>query len=729
VSPGTEASARRLKELLWPLERTPLLPDPLLDLAEHLSRHQMRTPGEILATALPARLRSVDLSLDIRYEGFPRTMRLSELATLGVGRLSELAGLWARERAAIRSSGGPEEKVCVPLQDPPWSLRPQATRQIRVMELLWEQGPQPRAALARKLGSGGSQALKGLEEKGLISWCSGGETVHSEDPEEEDLEQYELTPEQRDALQGLQRDLKQGRSGVRLLHGVTGSGKTLVYLHLMRDCLRMGRSCLLLVPEVALALQLWGQVRRRLGGRDTFLYHGYMAAGQKAATFSSAARRERPCAVVGTRSAAFMARGDWGLIVVDEEHDTSFKQEERLVYQAKDVAYYLSQRCGGLLLLGSATPDIKTFHAARNNVFPLYRLTKRVGGGRLPEVEMVDLLREAGSEGPLAGRTETMLQQCLQRGDQAIILLNRRGYAPLVYCTACREAVKCRHCDVGLTYHKKRERLICHYCGESTPFPSPCPGCGGHQFIPISEGTEQVQEYLVSRLDPNVSVLRLDRDTTRRQGSMEEILDRFARRQAQVMVGTQMCSKGHHFPDVTLVAVLDGDVGLNLPDYRSTERTFQLLLQVAGRAGRGDKPGRVLVQTRNPEHYCWHFLQRNDYEGFYLREIELRRKYGYPPFVKLALLRMSYPAEWAEGRQKVQEVASRLRREGRRRDTVVLGPAPAPLAQLKGRVRYQCLLKAATWPQIRAVCAAPLNEGRRGSKLRLHLDLDPVQML
>ena len=297
--------ARPLKELLWPLEESPLLPEPCLDLADHLSRHQMRSPGEILATALPAKLRSADLKLDVRHSGFPRSIRLADLVKLDTGGKEKLADLWLRGRVCLRHAAGLQEQVCVPLQDPPWPLRPQATRQIQVMDHLWEHGPQQRSTLARKLGSGAAQALKGLEDKGLVCWRSGPEHLPGQ-AGDGDLGEFDLTSEQRRVLQGLQRDLEQGCTGVRLLHGVTGSGKTLVYLHLMKTCLEMGRSCLLLVPEVALALQLWSQVRRRLGDRDAYLYHGYLAAGQKADIFSRVAGRERPCAVVGTRSAVFM---------------------------------------------------------------------------------------------------------------------------------------------------------------------------------------------------------------------------------------------------------------------------------------------------------------------------------------------------------------------------------------------------------------------------------------
>jgi primosomal protein N' (replication factor Y) len=282
---------------------------------------------------------------------------------------------------------------------------------------------------------------------------------------------------------------------------------------------------------------------------------------------------------------------------------------------------------------------------------------------------------------------------------------------------------------VGLTYHKQLERLVCHYCGFSHPFPLPCPECGSHQFVPLSHGTEQVEEFLQSRLGGEKELLRLDRDSTRRQGSMEAILDRFSAGEARVLIGTQMCSKGHHFPNVTRVIVIDGDVGLNLPDYRASEKTFQLLVQVAGRSGRGDNPGKVIIQTRNPDHYCWHFVQHNDYEGFFEQEMVRRQRVGYPPFVKLGLLRMSFPQSWPRGMDKVQQVASALRKQAGDSGARLLGPAPSPIRKLRGRQRYQCLIKASNWADIRSICRPALELNASGSPFRVNLDLDPGQML
>ncbi|MFO7718552.1 MAG: primosomal protein N', partial [Desulfohalobium sp.] len=293
----------------------------------------------------------------------------------------------------------------------------------------------------------------------------------------------------------------------------------------------------------------------------------------------------------------------------------------------------------------------------------------------------------------------------------------------------CGEVAKCPHCEVGFTFHKRRQRLVCHYCGQQKDFPFVCPKCQSSQFVPLGEGTECIEEYLSTSLPPGVRVDRLDRDSTRRQGRLEEILAAFSRGESQVLVGTQMLSKGHHFPGVTLAVVVDGDLGLNLPDYRAAERTFQMLVQVSGRAGRGEKRGQVVIQTRDPEHYCWEYVRRGDYSGFFEHEAALRQRLSYPPYVKLALLRLSFPVDWAEGAEQIREVGRFVRNAGKAAGLRVLGPAPAPLGRLRGRFRYHCLLKGENWQEMRGVYQQVRQEFAKVRQLRIQLDLDPVHMM
>ncbi|MFP4213561.1 MAG: primosomal protein N' [Desulfohalobiaceae bacterium] len=717
------------KTLFWPLEARPLLNEMFLKLIMDLAERHLQAPGRVLAHVLPREVRSLAQTFSPQGVAAGPGYKMRDLQSASHAKLQELASLWLQDRLLVQEQPQSQEQgVWILNQDPPWSLRPGAHRQRQVLDLLWQKGRASSESLRRELGPAAS-CIRDLKKKSLVVW-------QSEQEEHQDkaalLEQQESrcpSLEQSRAISELSQDLDSREGRLKLLYGVTGSGKTLVYAHVLKRCLQQGRSALVLAPEVALAWQLWRQLQEEFPDLKVYLYHGYQSAGLRAQNFKALARQQGPCVVVGTRSAVFLPRQDWGLIVLDEEHDTSFKQEERFTYQAKEVGYFWARHCGGLLLLGSATPDVKSFYAASQGQMGLVNLHSRVGSSCLPEVELVDLSPRQDMEGPFSVMAHQALQECLQRGEQAIILLNKRGYAPLVYCVACSKVVMCEHCEVGLTYHKRLQRLVCHYCGLSRPFPMPCPQCGGHQFLPIREGTEQVEEYLSSRLDPDTPVLRLDRDSTRRKGSMERILQDFSARKAQVLVGTQMCSKGHHFPEVTLVLVLDGDVGLNLPDYRATERTFQLLLQVSGRAGRGDKPGRVLIQTRNPGHYCWQYVQASDYQGFYQAELKKRERLSYPPFSKLALLRFSFPAQWEPGEQKVQEIGSLLRSRGQAYQVQVLGPAPAPLSRVRDRLRKQCLLKAASWAAIRGLAREALNQAGSSSRLRISLDLDPMQML
>jgi primosomal protein N' (replication factor Y) len=349
-----------------------------------------------------------------------------------------------------------------------------------------------------------------------------------------------------------------------------------------------------------------------------------------------------------------------------------------------------------------------------------------VAGGSPPQLSLGILPRNSGKSGILTPESSRALDDCLNAGGQAVILLNRRGYAPSMYCLECGATPRCPDCEIALTYHKGREKLLCHYCGYSVHFPAPCPGCKSLHYLPMGEGTEKLEERLAGQLKPGTRVLRLDRDSTRRPGSMEDILEAFGRGEAEVLVGTQMLSKGHHFPRVSLAVVADGDVGLNSLDYNAAERSFQLIVQASGRAGRGDRPGKVIIQTRDPSHYCWEYILNGDYEGFYRRELERREKRRYPPFVHLALLRVSYPLGWARGPSLLRHLGEALREAGKELGVAVLGPAPAPFPKRERRLRFQCLLNGGDWQKIRGVYAAAAALAPSGPELRLSLDIDPA---
>ncbi len=718
-----------VKPLVWPLEHEPLLPPAHLDLAAQIAKRQGAGLGQILAGILPQGLRTTQARIRFFGEGKPVEHRAGSLAGLPAEERREFGRLWAAGRAEVRAAGGagPEADLCALAGDPPWPVRPAAHAQIALLEYLLAHGAVTRGKLLAALGPPAGRALALLSERGLVTVRPGDEAPCA-DPAGECAASptFDLTPDQAAVFAPLREAALSGAASTHLLFGITGSGKTAIYLELARAVLAAGKPVMLLAPEVALALKLWKDAATHLPEFRRHLFHGYQSAGAKEKTFRELSENLSASLIIGTRSALFLPVERPGLIILDEEHDASFKQDEGLTYQAKEVAWYRASRAGALLLLGSATPDVKSFHAAREGRIPLHTLEHRVGGGTLPGVELVQLPQGRVDGNLLAPRSLEALARVVERGEQAVILLNRRGWAPVMYCLGCGATAKCPHCDIGLTYHKGRERLVCHYCGFSTPFPSPCSACGGLTFLPMGEGTEKLEEELSGILPAGTGVLRLDRDSTRRPGRMEEILDAFARKEAQVLVGTQMLSKGHHFPDVTLAVAADADLGLNLPDYRAAERTFQLLLQSAGRAGRGTAPGRVFIQTRDPGHYCWEYVIRADYAGFYERELEVRRRRRYPPFVRLGLLRVSFPVEESGGFAAVDTLGAALRQAGKDLGVTVLGPAPAPLPLLKGRRRFHCLLKAGDWQPMRDLYVLARA---RGGKLRISLDLDPVNML
>ena len=721
------------RPMIWPLETEPLLPPGHMEMVRQLALRQAVMPGQILAAVLPAGLRATQMRLrTLGGQGGAQIRMLKDFPKLPPEELRGLGEAWLRGDAELL---GPREdaaasELCVLRCDPPWSVRPTAKRQIELLDFLLENGSVSRRELLRRLGQGAGPALGPLLKNGLIELRRQDDA--SSEEELPDLlppapeASFTLSEAQQAALAAFRAELDAGKPASHLLFGVTGSGKTAVYMELARECLRRGRSLLLLAPEVALALKLRRDAALALPDAPLYFFHGYQSPALRERTFRELAKRREPCLVVGTRSALFLPIPELGAVVLDEEHDASFKQDEGLTYQAKEVAWFRVAQTNGLLVLGSATPDLKTFYAVQESRIPVSVLPARVGGGTLPAVRLVDLRTADLAESILAPETVTALKQTVDRGEQAVILLNRRGYAPLMYCLDCGKVARCPHCDIGLTYHKGRERLVCHYCGYSVPFPSPCPSCKGLHFHPMGQGTERVEEYIGTLLPPGSRVLRLDRDSTRRSGSMEEILEAFAHREAQVLVGTQMLSKGHHFPDVTLAVVADGDIGLNLPDYRAAERTFQLLVQSAGRAGRGMKPGQVIIQTRDVDHYCWQYVKDGDYRGFYEHEIALRKRRRYPPFINLALLRISYPMDWADGPTALARITAQLRAETH--GVTILGPAPAPLPLLRGRRRFQCLLKAPDWQSIRALYGSVLPLAVP-PHLRISLDIDPVNML
>ncbi len=537
-----------------------------------------------------------------------------------------------------------------------------------------------------------------------------------------------LNTEQKVALEAIQASLASRQFHAFLLHGVTGSGKTEVYLCAIESTLEQGRTALLLVPEIALTPAMAGQFYGRFGEAVAILHSAFTDA-ERAAQWR---RIREGCArvVVGTRSGVFAPLQNLGLIVVDEEHDPSYKQEETPRYHGRDVALVRGQRAGATVILGSATPCLESRYNAGRGKYTLLELRERIEQRPLPVAHLIDLRQEfleTRRQNLFARRLAEAVEARLEAGEQVIILLNRRGFSSFVACRSCGHAIECRNCSVTLTYHRREKRLLCHYCDYAEPVPKVCPKCQSEHIYFLGSGSEKVEETLHQAF-PRARIARLDRDTARGRRQYETILVGFREGQFDILVGTQMIAKGHDIPNVTLVGVVSADVGLRLPDFRAAERTFQLLTQVAGRAGRGDRPGQVLIQTINPDHYAIRFAAAHDYAGFYEKELHFRRLMHYPPFTAMAnVLVRSEKLQQALERSGLLGEFLKNTPEG----VKILGPAAAPVVRLKAEYRYQFLIKARSRRTLGTLLKGvrQFAEEQRWPATALVIDVDPLSLM
>jgi primosomal protein N' (replication factor Y) len=532
---------------------------------------------------------------------------------------------------------------------------------------------------------------------------------------------------------------------------VTGSGKTEVYLQLAARARAAGRSVLMLVPEIALTHQLVTRAQQRFG-TEVAVVHSGLAPGQRWDEWRRIARDEARV-VVGTRSAVFAPLVDLGLVIVDEEHDAAYKQDEGLRYHGRDLAIVRGQLTTVPVVLGSATPSIESHHQAVEGKYRRLTLPERVYGRPLPEVTIVDLRSPEGRpiatrtsgdapSAPSAGPREPdaplfspvllgAMEETLARSEQTLLFLNRRGFANAMHCLVCGESAGCPSCSVSLTLHRRRAALLCHHCGYARPArEAACTSCGRGTLVALGLGTERV-EAEIARLFPAARVGRLDRDTTTRAGAHRRILDAWSAGRLDVLIGTQMVAKGHDVPGVTLVGVLLADVALSMPDFRAGERAFQLLTQVAGRAGRGARPGRVVVQTYRPTHHSLVAAAAHDYASFAPHEIENRRETGYPPFVRLAALRFEGP-DFDRTGTVAESLAAKVRAASAAAGVLLRGPAPAPLERLRGRYRWQLVVSSPSTRALHDALRTATTAWRASSsarKVRLVVDVDPVSML
>jgi len=607
------------------------------------------------------------------------------------------------------------------------NLEARAPRQAAVLRRLAESGEALPAPALLEAAGGGYGALKALEKKGLIRL----EAREKDDPSPSEpvpTRPLPLTEEQTAAFSEIEAALAADRFRVFLLHGITGSGKTEIYLQAIGRVLARGRRAMILVPEISLTPQTGERFRARFG-EGVAIMHSGLSDGERRRQWLRACRGDARI-VLGPRSAVFAPLPDLGLIVVDEEHETSYKQSDASpYYHARDVAVLRAKVAGIPVVLGSATPSLESYYRAREGTYRLLRLRTRPLESTLPRVRIVDMRREREGRrggGPFSDGLLQAMAACLSEAGQCIIFINRRGYDTAVVCRACGHVIRCRHCSVALIHHRQRRRLICHLCGFSIVPPAVCPQCGAADLAMKGLGTERVEDQL-GRYFKGIPVERMDTDTVGARGSHREYLERFRRGKTRILVGTQMIAKGLDYPGVTLVGVVFADTGLNLADFRASEYTFQLLTQVAGRSGRRERPGEVVIQTYAPYHPALLAAARQDYEGFYEKEIRFRGELGFPPFTRLVSLMVlsRNPNRALVLAERVAELL-RPRLPG---EVEMLGPSPPPIERVRGRYRIQLLLKTREILPVNRVVAEVLKDIEAPRDVRIEVDVDPVSML
>src|SRR5215475_6684996 len=754
------------------LDAEPLIDSPLIQLAEWISNYYIAPIGEVLRAMLPLQAEiKRDWTYTITEAG--RTALYDSARSGNSGRskksiaeqmveyqvLDYLSQVDNARENALRSAAGATREILRGLQAKRWILREDITstrdarRTVKVVHLVSpaeddgsarKLNSNQEALISRLAASGGTATVEELSELDVPRTTLGTlirrGLVRIEDKPAEfhvttvpassaHFAREHLNSSQTSALNAIESSVAERRFSVTLLHGVTGSGKTAVYLTAMQSVLAQGRSAILLVPEIGLTPAAAANLHRIFGEQVAILHSG-LTNDERAEQWHRIHRSEARI-VVGTRSAVFAPVRDLALVVVDEEHDSSYKQEETPRYNGRDVAIMRGKLSGAAVVLASATPALETYHNARQGRYKLIELRERVQQRPLPEVEVVDMKMEfqrSGEDQIFSQQLVREVTDCLGRGEQAMVLLNRRGYSSIVLCRSCGETLLCKNCSIALTFHKSGHRTECHYCGYKEAVPKRCPGCDSEYIYFLGAGSEKVEEQIHAAF-PQARIGRLDRDTVRTRYDFERVLNQFHAGEINLLVGTQMIAKGHDVHGVTLVGVVGADYALGFPDFRAAERTFQLLTQVAGRAGRGETPGRVVLQTFHPEHYAIEFAQRHDYLGFYEKEVRFRKWMHYPPFSALAnvLLRSDKLEQTLRWTGQLGRWFESTRNEGVR----VLGPSAAPIMRLKRDYRYHFILKAASREKLNAALRRMLAfvDTEKIPRTNVIVDVDALSLL
>jgi len=699
---STAAASGELKDIIEVLDVEPLFTSREIALFRWIAGYYLHPLGEVIKTALPS-----GINIESRRKsvtGSDGSLSIEEHLTTGKGIRRERyyqAAPGAADSSAIRGTGA------------------------RILLFLLENGGTSRSKL-NELFLNPSAPLKRLTELGLVNV---EEREVYRDPFREELSTAEtylsLNDHQTAAFSRIAETVSAGEFSPFLLHGVTGSGKTEVYLHAIAHTLSQGKRALVLTPEIALTPQLVRRFRGRFREGIAVLHSG-LSLGERYDEWRRI-RRGEVAIVIGARSAVFAPLDDLGIIVVDEEHEASYKQSEGVTYNARDLALVRGKLEKATVVLGSATPLITTFHAAQEGRIEYLSLPERVQGRSLPETRILDTRQLKGAT--FSPELVTAITDNLATGGQTLLFLNRRGFATFLQCKDCGHVYRCPNCSVTLTHHRAKQRHFCHYCDYSLLAPSVCPECHGSDIGLFGRGTERLEDE-VMELFPTARVARMDSDTTSRRGGHARILKLLEEGSIDILIGTQMIAKGHDYPGVTLVGIVSADATLNIPDFRSAERTFQLVSQVMGRAGRGESPGKVIIQGIAPDHYALLRAAAHDYQGFYVEEIAFREEAGYPPFSYLAMVVLSGTAEKPVEKGALDAARSlREVRQHQKMRTEILGPAPAPLAKVRGRFRWQILLKAHNRSELKRLLLTFQKDWNPSRLLRTTIDIDPVDTL
>ncbi|MBC1393753.1 primosomal protein N' [Listeria innocua] len=746
ISLGETEENPKLKGIEAVMDLAPVLNEELMELGDWLAEDTLSFRVSAYQAMLPAALRAkyekYFLRLDEENEELERLFEGYETLDWKVaesrGLLKEI-GKWVREgsvevvyqvknkitskKVRVVSCLKAPHQLAEIIEDMPKNAKAQS----RVLAFFQAfEGTEIAAAELKKQAETTDATIKKLVDLNVLTIQ---EKIISRDPYEnhqfEKSESLQLLPDQALACEKIIAATEQETF---LIHGVTGSGKTEIYLQTIEAKLKEGKEAIVLVPEISLTPQMVERFKSRFGSEVAVL-HSALSSGEKYDEWRKIERKEARV-VVGARSAVFAPFENLGIIIIDEEHEASYKQEDNPRYHARDVAIWRAEKYQCPVVLGSATPSLESFARAKKGVYTLIELPSRVNDRAMPEVRVVDMRVELRKENRTEFSTELLekIKDRIAKKEQTVLMLNRRGYSSFVMCRDCGYVVECPNCDISLTYHQSSNQMKCHYCGHEERVPKHCPSCEGEHIRYFGTGTQKVEESL-TKLIPEARVIRMDVDTTRTKGAHEKLLKSFRNHEADILLGTQMIAKGLDFPDITLVGVLNADTMLHLPDFRASERTFQLLTQVSGRAGRHERTGEVVVQSYNPEHYSIEFAKQHDFIGFYNHEMKLRKMGSYPPFYYLTMINVSDENEMKAIRT-IQEMAQFLRGK-LGPDAVILGPVPSTITRIKNKYRYQCIIKYKIEPNLKKELKTLITHYQKDQQkgLTITIDVQPYVLM